>query len=174
MKTLPRLLSVFVLLAGLTAGLPAAPTKATAPVDRFDRTKAEIDALLGPRLKPAPLPAKYANPFQVTAANSATETSAGPSTPDPGPPVSVPEPTTALSGDDEILARYASALKISGVVQIGDMAHLVINQTPYREGSSIPVRTKDDTTIYIKVLHITPTELVLGYNDAELTVTLKK
>ena len=53
-------------------------------------------------------------------------------------------------------------------------AQLIINQVPCKEGSSIPVHGKDDTTFYLKVIRIAPGELVLGYNDAVLTLPLKK
>lgn len=132
-------------------------------VDRFDRTKARIDALLARRLQPEPLPSAIANPFLFS--GSIPDDSESTTT-------STIKTVVLLSGDDEILAHYATTLKISGQMMIGGQAHLIINATPYKEGGQILVRDKGDT-YYLKVLHIAPNLLTLGLNDATIDVPFK-
>jgi len=161
--------SLFFAASALAQATAGRPHKAA---DRFERTKEHIDALLKQRLEPEPLPAKLANPFQVSSATPVINLSDSPSTPNQVP---APEPVEAvLSGDDEILAHYAVTLKVTGQLQIGGVAHLIINSAPYKEGSTIPVQGKGDMTYYLKVVRIAPTELTLGLNDATLVVPLKK
>lgn len=140
-----------VLLAGLLTGLPAAPGS-------LERTQARINALLGARLQPKPLPEKPANPFQVTAV---------------APPAGAPATETLLSGDAEILAYYAPTLKISGLVNLNGQAHFIINQSPYKKGDVILIKGKDKSVLYLKVVNIEPRELTLGYNDAVLVIPVK-
>lgn len=165
MKKFPACLPGLLVLAVLLPGLRAAP-------DRFDRTKAHIDALLNHRLKPEPLPAKPANPFLYSAPGSAL---AGPTGPGSGPVVPVvPEPVAnSLADDDQILAFCVSRLKIGGQVQRGGRALLLINSSTYKEADIIPVRGSTDTVYYVKIVRIAPGEVVFGYNDAVLTVPLK-
>ena len=162
MKTPSRLLALL-LLAGLLTSLPAA--------DRFDRTKAHIDALLSHRLKPEPLPAKPANPFLFSAPGSTLAVTPG----GPGPSgPSIPEPTAnTLADDDQILAFCVSRLRITGQVQRGGRTLLLINSNTYMEADLIPVRGSADTVYYVKVVRIAPGEVVFGYNDAILSLPLK-
>ncbi len=143
-----------------------------AAADRFDRTKAHIDALLSHRLKPGALPEKPANPFLFTVPGSLLV--AGPGGPaGPVAPV-IPEPTAnTLADDDQILAYCVSRLKISGQVQRGGRAHLMINSNTYKETDLIPVRGGADTVYYVKIVRISPGEVVFGYNDVVLSLPLK-
>ena len=89
------------------------------------------------------------------------------------PPAGAPATETLLSGDAEILAYYAPTLKISGLVQLNGRAHLIVNQSPYKEGDVIPLKGKDKTVYYLKVIHIEARELTVGYNDAVLSIPVK-
>ena len=148
-----------------------------ASADRFERTKAHIDALLNHRLKPGELPAKPANPFAFTGPNTLFAVAGVPSgTPGPvGPTVPVvPEPAVnAVLDDDQILAFCVSRLRISGQVQRGDRAHLLINSATYKEGDLIPVRANAETVYYVKVVRIAPGEVIFGYNAVFVTLPLK-
>ena len=151
----------------------AAPAAAPKVVDRFERTKEHIDALLKLRLKPVPLPAVLPNPFQSSGTVPATPVTGGPGPGTDQPPTTPPEPEKPLTDDDEILAHYAATLKISGQMMVNGLPHLIINSSPYKEGGLILVKGKDDTTFYLKVIRIAPNELTLGYNAVQLTLPLK-
>lgn len=162
MKTPFRLLALL-LLAGLLPSLPAA--------DRFDRTKAHIDALLSPRLKPGALPAKPTNPFLFSAPGATLVLTPG----GPGPTTPfIPEPTAnTLADDDQILAFCVSRLRITGQVLRGGRTLLLINSNTYMESDLIPVRGSADTVYYVKIVRIAPGEVVFGYNEAVLSLPLK-
>ena len=147
----PRALAL-VLFASLMSALVGAPSP-------LERTQTRINALLGPRQQPKPLPEKPANPFQVTAASL-------PANPAPGSDV-------PLSDDAGILAYYAPTLKISGLVNLNGQAHFIINQSPYKKGDVILIKGKDKSVLYLKVVNIEPRELTLGYNDAVLAIPVK-
>lgn len=155
----------------VAASAPAGPALKKA-VDRFDRTKARIDALLRNRLQPEPLPASLPNPFLLTEAFSLTEVSRTPGDPpdhgaEPaGPETKTPVEAAPPGSDAELLAFYATTLKISGTVQVNGRLQLVINQSSYKEGDLILLHKKD-ATIYLKVVRIAPGELTLGYNGVE-------
>lgn len=147
------------LLAATSIMLAADPVPKA--VDRFERTKVRIDALLARRLQPPePLPPKTPNPFQNYVA--APEV--------PGVPTTPVEP---LTDDGSILARYAPGLKVSGQIQLDGRSHIVINASPYTVGDFIPIVGPREATYYFKVIRIDRNQLTLGYNTAELTVPLK-
>ena len=165
-------------LSGAPAARPAARTPAVKPADRSARTKERIDELLKSRLAPDPLPTSLANPVQLPGGAVAAETRDNP-TPDvpsnhradPVGPTGTPGPLTPGS-DREILAQYVASLKISGAVKLNGQAHLIINQSPYKEGDLILLGTPD-SPVYLQVIRITPTELTLGLNQAAQTIRLK-
>ncbi len=164
----------FILLSGplrcltvaLCVGGPAVLCRGATP-DRFDRTKAHIEALLNPRLKPEALPAKPANPFYFTGGTQSVV---------PTRPVTptVPEPTAnSVMDDDQILAYCVSRLRIGGQVQRGGRALLLINSATYKEADLIPVRANAETVYYVKIVRIAPGEVIFGYNDVVVTLPLK-
>ncbi len=162
MNSARRLLLLPLLLAGFAGPVLAAP-------DRFERTKAHIDALLDRRLKAVPLAAKPANPFLFALAGAVAPV--GPVTPDTPPVIG---PTAAvLADDDQILAYCVARLRITGQVLRGDVSLLMINANTYRVGDLVPVRGGGDTVYYVKVVRIEPNEVVFSYNDAVLTIALK-
>ncbi|HWA28376.1 MAG TPA: hypothetical protein VG734_22190 [Lacunisphaera sp.] len=171
----PRHLLLFLCLLASVPCLRAA----SAP-DRFERTKARVDALLNHRLKPPPLPEKPANPFVFTgtsalfAVNGAppnTPTTSGPVVP-AQPVVPDPIPNVAMT-DDQILAFCVARLRIGGLVQRGERSHLLINSSTYKEGDLIPVRASSEVVYYVKVIRIATNEVVFGYNDAFYSLPLK-
>ncbi len=161
--------STFIALLVLASLLPALQAAA----DRFDRTKAHLDALLNHRLKPEALPAKPANPFLFTGGSGGTAILTPVERGGPVAPV-IPEPTAnSLSDDDQILAFCVSKLRIGGQVQRGGRAHLLINSATYKEADLIPVRANAETVYYVKIVRIAPGEVVFGYNDVVVTLPLK-
>ena len=146
----------------------AAPAKAGRATDGskaavdFARTKTRIDALLTLRLKPTTLPVDMPNPFELP------QIAARPSTDKD------PKATTEVPGSDsEMLLYYGAALRISGTVRIDDVTHLIINQSPYKEGDIFTIKTKDAVT-KLRIIGIAPGELTLGLNDAVQVIKFKK
>jgi hypothetical protein len=166
MKISPASLLLLLALAGLLAPLRAA--------DRFERTKARIDALLNHRLKPDPLPAKPANPFLFNGTGALfAVTNTGPANPTTPPPL-VPDTTpNAVMSDEQILAFCVSRIKIGGQVMRGETALLLINSATYKDGDLIPVRANAEIVYYVKVVRISPGEVVFGYNEVFVTFPLK-
>jgi hypothetical protein len=164
---IPRILLSFCLLSSVLC-LEAAP-------DRFDRTKARIDALLNPRLKPDALPAKPANPFLFTGTGALfAVASGGPTVPAKAPVAVTPDtPTNTVMTDDQILAFCVSRIRIGGQVMRGERTHLLINSATYKDGDLIPVRANAETVYYVKIVRIAPGEVVFGYNDVFVTLPLK-
>ena len=139
--------------------------------DRFERTKTRIDALLNHRLKPEPLPTKPANPFLFTGPGALFAVkNDGPTNPTPVVPDTAPN--TVMS-DEQILAFCVSRIRIGGQVMRGERAHLLINSATYKDGDLIPVRANAEIVYYVKVVRISPGEVVFGYNDVFVTFPLK-
>lgn len=165
----PRLLPLLCFLSAALGLAAAAP-------ERFEKTRTRMDALLDRHRKAEPLPAKPANPFLFM---PPAGLAAGPVGGPPGiatGPVQPPTPeltAAALADDDQILAYCVARLRITGQVQRGGVAHLMINSATYRAGDLIPVHGSGDAVYYIKVAKVAPTEVVFGYNDAVLTIPLK-
>ena len=171
----------FFLAAGLLlAGslLPAAPAvrgkgrNVPKPLDHLAQTKQRIDTLLKRRLNPEPLPAVLPNPFQLPGTVTGTDLRDGlpldPTKPDhPVVPVEITPPT-----DSEALARYAAGLKISGTVRLNGQLHLIINQSPYKEGDLL-LLNNTEPPVYLQIIRLSPGELTLGLNDASLTLKVK-
>ncbi len=165
---IPRLFSTlcFLLRLAVALGVGGSSVLCFGAADRFDRTKAHIEALLNHHLKPETLPVKPANPFLFTGG-------AGAPLVQPAAPV-IPEPSAnTLDDDDKILAYCVSKLRIGGQVQRGGRAHLLINSATYKEADLIPVRASGDIVYYVKIVRIAPGEVVFGYNDVVLTLPLK-
>jgi len=161
----------------LSALLPWVLCLGAAP-DRFERTKARIDALLSQRLKPEALPAKPANPFLFTGAGAlfavASTGPASPAGPAKPPVTAVPDtaPNTVMT-DEQILDFCLKRIRIGGQVLRGERTHLLINSATYKDGDLIPVRANAETVYYVKIVRIAPTEVVFGYNEVFVTLPLK-
>jgi len=175
-RRLPPLLAFalgLVVAAGALAAAGAAKGKSASQLKASERallTRQHIDALFKSRLNPEPLPAVLPNPFQLSGV------AATPAAPESGPIVPVKAEPAAPSGprdDTEALALYAAGLRISGIIHLNGQAQLIINESPYKEGDLVFLKNKDSVT-YLRVIHIAPGELTLGFNDAVQTLTFKK
>ena len=152
-----HLLFLLLVISALAGRLPAQPG-----ADRFAGLKGKIDTLLSPRLDPAPLPDKPANPFQFILT---------------GLPVDIPDtiatqPMPTTLSDEQILAYAVARLRISGLVERSGVTHLLINSASYKEADLIPLRASGDTVYYIRLVRIANGEVTFGYNDHALTVKL--
>jgi hypothetical protein len=158
----------------LPAARPPARPPAMRPADRFLQTKEHIDTLLKFRLNPDPLPPNPPNPFQLPAGTAATESPDDPQASRKGDPPNPPTSAAPLEAgsDGAALAAYAAGLKITGMVRLNGQVHLIINQSPYKEGDLILLNNQT-TTVYLQVVRITPSELTLGLNQAVLIIPLK-
>ena len=163
-----RFLLFAAVLPGLVAALPAA--------DRFDRTKARIDALLARRLHPPPAPDKLANPFTLVGTGPVGYNSRGALfavTPEPAHTAKVDAAGVPLTGDDDVLTYFSGMLKINGQVQVYGQPLLIINQSPYKEGDLVQMHAKDGVTYFLRVIKISPTDVTIGYNEATHTIPLR-
>jgi hypothetical protein len=150
------LLSGLAMAAVLASGAPTAQPSA----EWIKRTKERIDLLLGPKHDTSPLRAGTPNPFRPP----------GKADPEPARP-SDPTATTKIS-DNEALARLVATLKINGLVQIGGVPQVIINQLSYKEGDLVAVRAGEQAT-YLRVIRITTAGLTLEMGKVEQTILLK-
>lgn len=159
---------------------PALPA-ATRAALQSQHLKESIDALFKHRLKPDPLPVILPNPFLVVSGSINSRRADGSET-DPttegGPEghasasATKPGAETPPGSDAEALARYVASLKIGGTLRINGQLQLIINQSPRKEGDLIFLDNKNAVT-FLRIIRLTPVELVLGFNDAVQTVGLK-
>jgi hypothetical protein len=136
--------------------------------DRYALTRARISTLLDMRLKPVPLPANPPNPFYQAPAEVIDQQSA---------PVADPAealvPEAADISDIDTLRKYATTLKVGGVITRNGVLHLTINNTTCKVGDIITVGHRD-RPVYLKLLSLSLFEFTLGLNDATLAVPLRK
>lgn len=150
---LRRLILAFLVL-GLSA--MAAPNGGMPSADWIKRTKDRIALLLGPQHDRTPVPTNVPNPFRQ-----------------PGRlDVTAQTDIHAERSDADNLDHLISLLKINGLVTIGGVPQVLINQLLYKEGDLVAVRVSDNP-IYLRVVRISPTELTLELNKVEQTVRLK-
>jgi hypothetical protein len=140
---------------------------ANTPPDRIEATLEQLNQLLDRHRKAEPLPAKPANPFAFGAI-SAPALPANPTT-----PITTPIATSALSGDEQILAYCIARLRISGQVQRAGVRHVMINTATYREGDLVPVAGAGDTVYYVRVVRVEPGVVEFAYNEATVTVPIR-
>lgn len=165
---------IILLVIGLVAGLLwAAPTK---PADESALIRQRIDTLLKRRQKPEPLPVDPPNPFSLTAVGTAnpvpprdtpptivaTESSAAVGAGTPGQEAETSNPT-------ELLARFASRLHITGVIRLKDQVHIIINDSPWKEGDYLIVN-QGARILRLQVARIQPGQLTLRLEEAELVL----
>jgi hypothetical protein len=167
MKThLSLLLFAAVALTGAVSTVPVTPTRAESRA-----IHQQVDALLKPRRKPEALPVDPPNPFLLQAAPGAAvprdpaaktaEPSAGPS----------PGARDDLAGatSTELLARFSSRLRITGLIRLKDQVHVIINDSPWKEGDYIIV-SREPRLVQLLVTRIQPGQLTLKLEDAELVL----
>lgn len=159
------------LLAAVLAANPPRPNAAAAESQQMRR---RIDALLKPRRSPPPLPLDPPNPFAQVATTGAGVTASGANVPGGGNANAAVDRPAAGQDDanatsTEQLARFASRLKITGLIRLKDQVHVIINDTPWREGDFIIV-DRSSRIIQLQVVRIQPGSLTLRLDDAELVL----
>ncbi len=149
------------------AARPAAGTKLLAggtppPLSpRFQQVRDRIDVLFQHRGEAPLAPDPRQSPFRPAGAPSVAA-------PKVGPAANFP-PSTASAADLQLLQQAAVALKVAGTIQINGVAHLIINQVPYKESDVINVRMKGQP-VFLRVKHISRYSYTLSLNAAELSV----
>ena len=145
--------------------------------DRYALTKVRISSMLDQRLNPTPLPTNPPNPFYRPPDLPATQTGPGavgvPGGAPGGPVDSTQVPAEADESDAGTLAKFVSALKVSGVTVLNGVSRLTLNQTLCKAGDIIPTEGKGHT-VYIQVVKITAEELTLRLNDEQQVIRLRK
>lgn len=142
------------------------PPRLTA-AERHAEIKARIEALFKLRTDPPPYAIDSPNPFRL------------PGDPPPGAETSprLVEARTELDRpltDPELLQRLATGLRIGGMVEMADAKpRIFVNQRNYREGDAIPI-TYRDQVVKLVVKSLTSERLLLGLNEAEFSIRLKK
>jgi hypothetical protein len=136
--------------------------------DRYALTKARIDALLGARMHPKAFPATVVpNPFYKTLAG-------GEAPPQPETVTEqAPQPDAPDLSDNDTLAKYATALKLSGYLIRDGEPHFTANGAVCKVGDVITVGSKD-RPVFLHVMSLTPQEVTLRYNEATYVLPLRK
>lgn len=132
-----------------------------------------IDALLKRRQQPEPLPAEAPNPFALQAnvpavSNLGRESAPAAGTGEPAPViVAQSDDEFATSNTAELLARFASRLRITGMIRLKDQVHIIINETPWKEGDYLIIN-QGRRIFRLQVMRIQIGQLTLRLEDAEL------
>ncbi|MES1195158.1 MAG: hypothetical protein ABUL65_04630 [Opitutus sp.] len=154
------------ILAGALSAAPVAPT----PADSL-KVRQHVDALLKVRRKPEALPVDPPNPFAVITApgtGAPRESSTAPTDAGTILPPAMRDDIAAASST-ELLARFASRLRITGLIRLKDQVHVIINDSPWREGDFIIVN-REPRLVQLQVVKIQPGLLTLRLDDAELVL----
>lgn len=134
---------------------------------RFQQVRDRTKALYQHRGETPPKFDPRNNPFR---ASSAAPVAAVASVGAGGAPVAAATAAPAVaSGDLALLKQAAATLKVAGTIQLGGVAHLIINQVPYKEGDVISARVKGEPA-YLRVKNISRYSYTLSLNEAELSV----
>ena len=146
------------------AKAPVAPVAPAPPPlsPRFQQVRDRIDALFRHRSETPPAPDPRKNPFRPAGAAPVALAAPGSAASSQLPPV---EPNT----DAQLLQQGAATLKVAGTIQIGGLAHLIINQVPYKEGEIINTRVRGQP-VYLRLKNISRYSYTLALNAAELSV----
>lgn len=160
MKT-PALLFLFVLaLVIACAQTPPAAVPADAKkVDPFDKTRANIDLLLGRRLHPPEFDPTRHNPFLIGPVGGLV---ADPKTPDDAAPAATSE---------MLLRTLAPRLRITGFFSREGLSYATVDGTPRKEGDFIIIQHQG-MSVNIRVKQVENGRLVLGLGDAEYVLRL--
>lgn len=146
-------------LPGAGSKLPAGGPPPLSP--RFQQVRNRIDALFQHRGEAPLAPDPRKSPFRPAGAAPVAAVKAGPA-------ANVPPPT-ASAADLQLLKQASATLKVAGTIQINSVAHLIINQVPYKEGDVINLRAKGQP-VFVRVKHISRYSYTLALNAAELSV----
>lgn len=144
----------------------AAPAPVTPPLSpRFQQVRNRIDVLFHHRNEAAPAADPRKNPFRPAGAAPVV---VAPVASRSGAAVVAPPPA-ASNADLLLLQQGVATLKVAGTIQINGLAHLVINQVPYKEGDVLSVRVKGQP-VFLRVKNISRYSYTLSLNAAELSV----
>ena len=169
-------LGASLLLAALSAAFAADP--APAPSVPQLSVRQQIDALLKARQKPEPLPIDLANPFAfagktlregLVAETTARTDVASVENSATGPAGMHLAHGTLSRNSADVLAACAVRLKIGGIIRLKDQIQVLVNDIARKEGDSISV-VSNGAVIQIQVFRLTPGQLVLRYDEAEVTL----
>jgi hypothetical protein len=146
------------LLAVCTDAAAAADASAQ---ERSDRIREKLNALLAPRRRSEPLPLDPPNPFMMQAPVSLNRTPA---------PAGAERPATPAAPDPAAtLARFASELKISGMIRLNEQVQIIINENAWKEGDFITIE-RGGRVVRLQVARIQPGQLTLRLDEAELVI----
>jgi hypothetical protein len=165
----PRLILLFIVL--LAGGAWAAGDRRAIQESALIRQR--IDALLKRRQQPEPLPAEAPNPFALqanipTVPNLGRESAAAAGGAEPAPViVAQSDEELVTSNTAELLARFASRLRITGMIRLKDQVHIIINETPWKEGDYLIIN-QGRRIFRLQVMRIQTGQLTLRLEDAEL------
>jgi hypothetical protein len=151
---------IFALLLALVAAAqtpPAAPA-AEAKKDPFDKTRANIDLLLGRRVKPPPFDPSRHNPFTIGPAGGALVVD--PKTPDDPPPT---------ASNEALLRMLAPRLRVTGYFAREGLSYATVDGVPRKEGDFI-ILQHQGAPVNLRVKLVENGRLVLGLGDAEYLV----
>ena len=128
----------------------------------------QIDALLRQRLRPEPLPTELPNPFQAPTAM--VRPRAVVTEPEKSAEEAEAQREAARPRDSDILADFASRLRIGGIIRLKDQVLVVINDIPRKEGDYIPLPGPNSRATVV-ITRLMSDRMVLRYQDAELTIS---
>ena len=162
------------MMLALLGALVAADQPRSAAAKESQLMRQRIDALLKPRRSPVPMPLEPPNPFVQTTAPGVSGAASGANAlagGNPNPALERPAPVRddANATSTELLARFASRLKITGLIRLKDQVHVIINDSPWREGDFIIV-DRGARIIQLQVVRIQPGLLTLRLDEAELVL----
>jgi len=164
-----RPITAFSLVAAVLAGALLAAPSAPTP-EQSAQIRRQVDGLLKARLQPVPLPLDPPNPFIPVTGGPGPAPAPAAGTASPASPNSLATPAVDPSAEDaEILARYASRLRITGLIRVKGQVHIIINDTPWKEGDFLIV-SREPTLVQLQVARIQPGQLTLKLDDAELVL----
>ena len=159
-----RTLLLITSLLVLATGVPALRA-ATAVLGEqlFKDTNARIEDLFQYRNNPPKPPGPADNPFRINDA-----------------PIARAMPTDSAgtkagtvgkreTPDEILLSQAYGSLSFGGLLQVGDRLMLIINKTPYKEGSLLTVKVQG-SSVYLRVITLTKDSVTLGLNQARLTL----
>lgn len=139
------------------SGAPGA-AKAPPMAAKFKQIRERIDALFHHRSE-SPVPIGPAdNPFRPPGPMKDSRAAGGEASP-------VAEP----AGNLALLQQAAATLRVSGIVEIGDRSHVVINNKPYKIGDVVPAAVQGEA-VPVRVRAITRAAITLELNEAEVTL----
>lgn len=159
MKT-PTLLFVLLLaLVVAAAQTPPAAPATEAKKDPFERTRTNIDLLLGRRVKPPAFDATKHNPFTIGPAGGVL---VDPKTPDDPPPT---------ASNEALLRTLAPRLRVTGFFSREGLSYVTVDGTPRKEGDFIIIQHQG-SNVNLRVKLVENGRLVLGLGDAEYVLRL--